>query len=35
MISYTCWHLLTMDLLKLGLKHLALDMQKLNFGSEG
>lgn len=29
-----CWHLLTLDLLKLGLKHLALDMQRLNFGSE-
>lgn len=28
------WHLLTLDLLKLGLKHLALDMQRLNFGSE-
>lgn len=29
-----CWHLLTFDFLKLGLKHLALDMQRLNFGSE-
>lgn len=29
-----CWHFLTLDLLKLGLKHLALNVQRLNFGSE-